>query len=815
MEEKNILEIQPRQIVQEMQESYLDYAMSVIISRALPDVRDGLKPVHRRILYAMWDMGLKSNAKFRKSATVVGECLGKYHPHGDMAVYDAMVRLAQDFALRYPLVIGQGNFGSLDGDSAAAMRYTEVKLSPIAEELLFDLEKETVPFVPNYDGTQKEPQVLPAKLPQLLLNGTMGIAVGMATNIPPHNLNELCQAINYLVDHPESSTDDLLQFVLGPDFPTGGIIYDKEAIRQAYNTGKGSVVVRGRAEIVEEKGNMQIIITELPFGVNKADLVAHIAELVQAKKIEGIKDIRDESDREGIRIVILLKKDAFPRKVLNQLYSLTSLQDVFHFNMLALVDGLQPRVLSLKEILDEYIKHRIDVIRRRTQFELIKAKERAHILEGLKIALLHIDAVIAIIKKSQDKEEAKINLMKKFKLTEIQALAILEMKLQQLANLERLKIETELKEKLALIKELESILASQKKVREIIKKEITELQEKYGDQRRTQVVASGVKEFSAEDLIPDEQTIVIMTKDNYIKRMDPSWFKTQTRGGKGVVGLTTKEEDLVEQLLSTTTHADLLFFTNLGRVFKTKVYEIPPASRTSKGQALVNFLQLGPQEKVSAILSAKDLSDFKFLVMVTKNGLIKKTDIRDFESVRRSGLIALKLKGDDVLEWVKPSTGNDQIILITSLGQSIRFKEKDVRPMGRNASGVLGIRMAKNDFVVGMDVIPGDLANTNFLEVLVVTENGLGKRTNLKMYKIQKRGGRGIKTAKITQKTGRLVYGVIANSKDERDLLVVSAKGQVIRLPFNSIPTSGRATQGVRIMRFKEEGDRVASLTFV
>ena len=818
MAEKPIFTIgklEQRSIVTEMQESYLDYAMSVIISRALPDVRDGLKPVHRRILYAMWDVGLKSGAKFRKSATVVGEVLGKYHPHGDVAVYDSMVRMAQDFAMRYPLVWGQGNFGSMDGDSAAAMRYTEAKLAAIAEELMIDLDRETVNFIPNYDGSHKEPQVMPAKLPALLLNGTMGIAVGMATNIPPHNLTELCDAITHLIDCPDCSVEDLLQFVTGPDFPTGGIIYDKEAIRQAYATGRGSVVIRGKATIEESKSGMQIIVTEVPYNVNKADLISRMADLVREKKLEGIRDIRDESNREGVRINIELKRDAYPKKVLNQLYAMTSLQDSFHFNMLALVDGIQPRVLNLKSILEEYLKHRAEVVRRRTAYDLTRAKERAHILEGLKIAIMNIDKVIATIKKSQDRDEAKVNLMKQFKLTEVQTIAILEMRLQQLANLERLKVETELKEKQALIKELESILSSTKRIQTVIKNEVLEIKNKYGDERRTQVVAHSVKEFSVEDLIPDEPTIIIITRDNYIKRVMPDTFRTQGRGGKGVMGLTTKEEDVVEHLFSTTTHADLLFFTTRGRAFKLKAHEIPPASRTSKGQALVNFLQLAPQEKVSAVLSLKELGDYKYLVMVTHNGVIKKTDITDFDVVRRSGLIAIKLKGEDNLKWIKPSNGSDDVILITSKGQSIRFKEKDIRAMGRAAAGVKGIRLKGRDSIVGMDIVDPELIKKNMLELFVIMGNGFGKRTNLKSYKVQHRSGSGIKTAKVTAKTGEIVGAYVANTKDERDLIIMSANGQVIRLPFRTVSVLGRATQGVRLMRFKEEGDGVASVTFV
>ncbi len=821
-EEKKALptlaKVLPCNIEKEAQESYLDYAMSVIIARALPDVRDGLKPVHRRILYAMWDVGLKPGAKFRKSATVVGEVLGKYHPHGDVAVYDSMVRMAQDFAMRYPLVWGQGNFGSMDGDAPAAMRYTEAKLARISEEILFDIEKDTVNFIPNYDGSHKEPQVMPARLPNLLLNGTVGIAVGMATNIPPHNLSEICDGVTHLIEHPDCDVEELCEFVKGPDFPTGGIIYDVAAIKQTYATGKGPIVMRAKTEIVEDKaGQFKIIVSEVPFQVNKATLLEKIATLVKDKKIEGIRDLRDESNKEGVRVVIELKKDSYPKKILNQLFDMTQLQDSFHVNMLALVDGIQPKVLNLKMILEYYLAHRKEVIRRRTEFELNRAKDRAHILKGLKIALDNIDAVIKLIKKSKDKEEAKVNLMKQFKLTEVQAVAILEMKLQQLANLERTRIEQELKEKMALIKELEEILASPKRILGLIKKDIEEIKAKYGDERKTQIVAHAVKDFSVEDLIPNESTIIVVTADGYIKRLPPETFRTQSRGGKGVMGLTTKEEDTVEHLISTTTHLDLLFFTTRGRVFQLKAYDIPAASRTSKGQALVNFLQLAPEEKISAILSVKELgeADFKYLVMVTRAGVIKKVDLKDFDNVRRSGLIAIKLKDGDRLEWVKPSSGNDEIILITAVGQAIRFREKNVRAMGRAATGVRGIRLKGKDEVIGMDVIDPALVTKNLLDLFVLMENGFGKRTNLKNYKIQGRGGSGIKTAKTTPKTGKIISGFITSSKDERDLIIISKYGQVIRLPFKSVSTLGRATQGVRLMRFKEADDRAASVTFV
>jgi len=808
--------LEQRSIIDEMQESYLDYAMSVIVSRALPDVRDGLKPVHRRIMYAMWKLGLHAQAKFRKSATVVGEVLGKFHPHGDISVYDTLVRMAQDFSMRYPLVNGQGNFGSVDGDNAAAMRYTEVKLEKIAEELLYDIDKETVDFVPNYDGTQKEPRVLPAKLPNFLINGTVGIAVGMATNVPPHNLSEVVDATVYLIDNPSVDVEELMNFVKGPDFPSGGLIYNIEDIKQAYATGKGGIVVRGRAEIVEDKGGkFKIIIKEIPYQVNKAALLEKIAELVREKKIEGIKDLRDESDREGIRIVVELKSDAYPKKVLNRLYKLTPLQDKFHVNMLALVDGIQPRVLSLKMVLEEYIKHRHEVVVRRTKYDLKQAKERAHILEGLKICLAKLDAVIKLIKRSRDKEQARKNLMKRFKLTEIQAGAILEMKLQQLSSLERQKILDELREKLKLIKELKGILASKRKIMSIIKKELLLLKEKYGDERRTEVVPNAVGKFTQEDLIPKETTIVMSTHDGYIKRVSPESFRTQTRGGKGVIGLTTKEQDSVENFFSTNTHADLLFFTSKGKVFQLKAYDIPAASRKAKGQALVNFLQLDSREKVSAILPLDELGDFKYLVMVTRQAMIKKVDIDAFANIRRSGLIAIKLREGDELEWVKPSSGKDEIILITEAGQAIRFKEKDVRPMGRAAAGVKAIRLKKEDKVCGMDIIDlkGEVSNE---QLLTVMEKGYGKRTNLKNYKVQRRGGTGIKTAKVTPKTGKIISAFIVNRKLEKeDLIIISRKGQVIRLPLKSVSVLNRATQGVRLMRFSDENDGVASVTFV
>ena len=808
--------LKDRKLVTEMEESYLDYAMSVIVARALPDVRDGLKPVHRRILFAMWNLGLRSGAKFRKSATVVGEVLGKYHPHGDTAVYDSMVRMAQDFAMRYPLVNGQGNFGSMDGDRAAAMRYTEAKLEKIADELLFDIDKETVDFIPNYDGTHNEPVVLPSKLPNLLLNGTVGIAVGMATNIPPHNLGELCDGIIHLIDHPEAQIEELVEFVKGPDFPTGGQIFNIKDIKQAFATGKGPITMRAKAEIVEEKNNtFTIIVTEVPYQVNKANLIEKIANLVKDKKIEGIRDLRDESDKDGVRVVIELKKDAYPKKVLNRLYSLTQLQENFNVNMLALIDGLQPRVLNLKMVLEEHIKHRQEVIKRRSTYELKKAEERAHILEGLVMALEKIDAIIKTIKKSKDKGEAKINLIKKFKLTERQSVAILEMKLQQLANLERVKLEEELKEIKKLIKELKSILASKKIILGIIKDDLKYVKETYGNERRTQIFPQAVGKFSQKDLIPKEDTMIMLTRDGYIKRIAPSTFKIQSRGGKGVIGLTAKEEDSVEQLMATNTHADLLFFTTRGRVFQLKAYEVPQTSRTAKGQAIVNFLQLSPEEKVSSILSVADLKEFKFLVMVTEKGLIKKTDINAFENVRRSGLIAINLKDGDRLQWVRPSTGDDEISLICNNGQAIRFKEKNVRAMGRSAAGVRGIKIKNDGKIVGMGIIKAG-KTTSENQLLIVMANGYGKRTSLSKYKVQNRGGTGIKTAKVTPKTGQIVAAFIVNKERElEDLVIMSNKGQVIRLAVKTVNILGRDTQGVRLMRFKAKDDKVSSVAFV
>lgn len=802
-----------RPIVKEMEESYLSYAMSVIISRALPDARDGLKPVQRRILYAMWRLGLKHSAKFRKSATVVGAVLGKYHPHGDSAVYETMVRMAQDFSLRDPLIEGQGNFGSMDGDSAAAMRYTEARLAAIADEMMIDIDKETIDWTDNYDGSCKEPVYMPGKLPQLLLNGTMGIAVGMATNIPPHNLSELVDGITHQIDHPETSIEELLKFIKGPDFPTGGIAYNQKDLLAAYQTGKGGIVTRAKTEIVENKsGYFQIIINEITYQTNKAAMIVKIANLVKEGKIQGIKDLRDESDKNGVRIVIDLKKDAFPKKILNKLYSLTELQRSFHFNMLALVDGIEPRILNLKDIIGQYISHRQNVTIRRIQFELKQAEMRAHILEGLKKALDHINEVIETIKKSADKEIAHKNLVKTFQFSDRQAEAILEMKLQTLAGLERKKIEDELKEKLALIKNLKSILADPQKILATIKDELAELKAKYGTPRRTAIAKNAVGDFSQEDLIPNEETMISLTQDGYIKRLPPETFRVQKRGGKGVIGGNIKENDSIDKVLTAMTHDDLYFFTNNGKVFSLKTYEIPVSSRTAKGQAIVNFLQISPDEKITAIAKGRKKDAYRYLVMQTVQGKIKKTPLKDFEKVRRSGLIAINLNKDDSLQWVRPTSGQDDIILATASGQAIRFSEKQVRSMGRAAAGVKGIKLKKNDRVIGMDVIP---ATAEFPQYLVISENGYGKRTALKQYKKQSRGGIGIKTMKITAKTGHIVSAFILDKTElELDLITSSDRGQIIRTCVAEIPILGRATQGVRVMRLKT-GEKVAAGTLI
>ncbi|MEK7616407.1 MAG: DNA gyrase subunit A [Patescibacteria group bacterium] len=801
--------IKPRELVQEMQDSYLDYAMSVIVARALPDVRDGFKPVHRRILYAMHEMGLRPGSKYQKSAKVVGYVLGQFHPHGDTAAYDSMVRMAQTFSLRYPLVDGQGNFGSIDGDGAAAYRYTEARLAPIAELMLADIDKETVDFADNFDGSTKEPTVLPTRIPNLLLNGSLGIAVGMTTNIPPHNLTEVLMALMHLIEHPNADLDELMQFVQGPDFPTGGYIYNSRDIANAYATGKGPIVMRGKADIVEsEKRGFQIIINEIPYQTNKAELIIHMAELVKDKKILGIKDIRDESDKEGLRIAIDLKQDAFPRKVLNQLYSYTELQKSFHVNMIGLVDGLQPQILSLKSMLEQFIEHRKVVVTRRSQYDLRKAKERAHILEGLSKALDHIDEIIKIIKKSESREDAAVNLIKRFKFSDKQTTAILDMRLQTLAGLERKKIEDELKEKRELIAFLEDLLAHPKKILAVVKKEFEEIKEKYGDERRTKVIKGAMKEIGEEELIPDEESLFMLTYGGYIKRIPPTALKAQKRGGKGLIGMATKEEDAVSQFFIANTHDDLMFFTNTGKVYQTKGYEVPESTRQSKGKALVNFLQISPTDRITAVIpvNAKKNTS-KYLFMTTADGIIKKVESTAFGQVRRNGMVAIKLKGDDELKWVKPTSGSDEVILTTSDGSAVRFKEKDVRPMGRGAGGVIGIRLDKGAKVVGADVVSGT-------HLLAIMANGYGKRTKLTEYKVQNRGGKGILTAKITSKTGNLVSAYVVKEGEDEEIIAVSRKGVVIRTTLNTISVLGRATQGVRIMKL-EPGDSVASVVVV
>lgn len=805
------ISIVDRNIVTEMRESYLDYAMSVITSRALPDVRDGLKPVHRRILYAMHKMGLSATVKTRKSAAITGEVLGKYHPHGDVAVYDALVKLIQPFTMRYPLGIGQGNFGSIDGDAAAAARYTEAKLSRLAGELLVDIEKETVDFRPNYENTLQEPVVLPASVPNLLLNGTLGIAVGMATNMPPHNLSEVLDATMHLVDNKDATTEDLCQFVKGPDYPTGGIIYGEKDIHHAYATGKGAIVTRGEAEIIEPKSdNFQIIITSLPYRVNKSDLLVTIADLVRDKKVEGIRGLRDESTKD-IRVVIELKTGVHPQKVLNFLYKHTQLEETFHMNSVALADGV-PQTLSLKSILQEFIKHRVIVVRRRTEFDLRKAEDREHILLGLKKALDHIDEIIKLIKKSKDTPTAHANLMKEFKFSDRQAAAILDMKLQKLAGLERQKIEDELKALQALIKDLKDILANPKRILVIIKTELGAIKEKYGDERRTRVVKGAVKAFSEEDLVADEESVLVLTSGGYIKRTDPEEYRKQRRGGVGVVDLDTKEEDFVTHLLTTNTHSDLLFFTDKGKAYQMKMYEIPEGKRATRGKSIMNFLALEGGEHVTSIIAMTketkkgDLS----LLMVTRDGVVKKVAAESFHDVRRSGIIAIKLAGGDQLISVAFVEKGDDVVVVTSKGQSIRFKESDVREMGRAAGGVTGMRLDKGDVVVGADIVKKDYTKPL---LLIVMANGYGKKTDLKEYKVQKRGGSGIKTAQVTPKTGNVVASKVVID-DESELVAMSKNSQVIRVDIKEVPSLGRQTQGVRIMKMRE-GDFIASAVCV
>lgn len=809
--EKRRDEILEVDVVSEMKESYLAYAMSVITSRALPDVRDGLKPVHRRILFAMNEMGLTASARFRKSAAIVGDVLGKYHPHGDTAVYDSMVGMAQEFSYRYPFIVGQGNFGSIDGDNAAAMRYTEAKMSKISGELLRDLEKETVDFRPNYDQTKKEPIVFPSSVPALLLNGTLGIAVGMATNIPSHNLGEVLEATNYLIENPDVTTEDLMQFIKGPDFPTGGIAYGSKDMLHAYSSGRGGVVTRGEAEITEDKnGNPQIIITSIPFRVNKANLIMSIAELVQEKKIEGIKGLRDESTKD-IRIVIDLKNSAHPEKVLNYIYKNTQLEQNFNFNMVALVDGV-PQTLSLKSILEQFISHRKEIVKRRSEYDLKKAEEREHILLGLKKALDKIDKVISVIRASKNSAVAKVNLMKEFKFSDAQTTAILEMKLSKLAGLERQAVLDELLEKQKLIAELKAILGSAKKILKIINDETKEIRAKYSDERRTKIIKSGVKEISDEDLIPEKETVLVLTAGGYVKCTDPKEYKAQKRGGVGVIDLETKEEDFVTMLVAGSTHSSLLFFTNLGKVYQMKMYDIPEGRRATRGKSIMNFLSLSSDEKVNSILALpKNIEkNSTSLMLITKNGTAKKMASASFHDVRRSGIIAIRLdKGDQLISALLVS-GGDEIMIATGDGQSIRFKESDVREMGRTAAGVTGIKLKKGDEVIGVDAIRKD-QKTGFF--LTMSGNGFGKKTALKEYKVQKRGGSGIKTAKVTTKTGKLIVAKVL-AGDEEELIAMSKKGQVIRTALKNVSSLGRQTQGVTIMRLRS-GDGIASLACI
>ena len=808
LEQNHSKTLEFRTVEDVMEDSFLRYSMSVIIDRALPDVRDGMKPVHRRILYAMGEMGVRPSSAHKKSARIVGDVIGKYHPHGDSSVYDAMVRLAQDWNMRYLLVDGQGNFGSMDGDPAAAMRYTEARLGRAGDVMLADLDKDTVDFRPNYDGSESEPSVLPAKLPNLLLNGQMGIAVGMATSIPTHNLGEVVDATVELIDNPEAKLEDLMKYLKGPDFPTGAVVYGGAPMIQAYRTGRGSVTMRAVADIVETKrGRHQIVISEIPYGVNKASMIEKIAELVKEKKITSIADLRDESARGNVRVVIDLKKDAYPKKVLNQLYKLTPLQSNFHYNMLALVNGgIQPRVLGLREILDEFVKHRRVVVRRRTEFELKKAKARAHILEGLKIALDHIDEVIATIRASQTTEIAENALREKFGLSEIQAKAILAMQLRRLTGLEREAIEEELAALLKMIGELEAILADEKEILRIIKEELLEMKEKYGDERRSKIINHELGKFSDEELIPEEESVILLTSENYIKRTLMTDYRRQNRGGKGKRGMTTKEKDIIDQLVPASTHDWLLFFTNRGRVFRLKAYEVPAASLQAKGVAAVNLLNLQPEEKITSIIKLEqNSSSDDYLFMATTKGTVKKTSLSDFANIRTNGLNAINLDEGDELRWVQKTNGENDVIISTSAGQAVRFNEKDVRAMGRAARGVRGVRLRPNDVVVGMDV-----ATDSDQKLLVISANGYGKATKVSNFEIKHRGGIGVKAAVVTAKTGPIV-SVQTLPKEITDALMISIGGQTIRVQIKDIPTLGRTTQGVRIMKLSD-GDSVASV---
>lgn len=806
MEERNDGKIIDRDVNKEMEAAYMSYAMSVIVSRALPDVRDGLKPVHRRILYTMHEDGLTSEKPYRKSATTVGDVLGRYHPHGDSSVYDAMVRMAQDFSLRYPLIDGHGNFGSIDGDGAAAYRYTEARMSKISEVMLTDIEKNTVDFMPNFDGRLQEPVVLPAKIPALLVNGSSGIAVGMATNIPPHNLSEVIDGIVKVIDNKDVSDEELMTIIKGPDFPTEGLILGKEGIKQAYTTGRGKITVRAEAEIEEMSGNKQrIIVSSLPYQVNKAKLIENIATLAREKRIEGISDLRDESDRnDRVRVVIELKRDANAQVVLNQLYKNTQMQDTFGVIMLALVNG-EPKILTLRQCLDHYIEHREQVITRRTKFELDKALARAHILEGLKIALDNIDEVINIIRSSYD--DAKERLMERFGLSDIQAQAILDMRLKTLSGLQREKIEEEYNELMKLIAHLREILANEQLVLDIIKEELLEIKQKYGDERKTKIVAAE-GEIDVEDLIKEEQTVVALTHFGYIKRMPIDTYKSQKRGGKGITGIATREEDFVKQIFTASTHDTILFFSNKGKLYRLRGYEIPEAGRTAKGTAIVNLLRLDNGEKISAVIPISTFEDGKYLLMATRNGLIKKTALKDFDSTRKTGLLSITLKDDDELIDVRLTDGEDNVVLVTSKGLSITFDEKDVRPVGRSAQGVIGIRLDSDDFVIGMESI----INSKDATLLAITENGFGKRTELTEYRVQNRGGRGVITYKVTPKTGNIVGIRIATGNE--DVMLITDKGTIIRLKVEEVSVLGRATQGVTLMR-TNDGGKVVSIEII
>lgn len=799
--------IENAEIANVMEENFFRYSMSVIVDRALPDVRDGLKPVHRRILFAMDKNGWRSGTKFVKSARIVGEVMGKYHPHGDSSIYNSMVRLAQPWSMRYMLVNGQGNFGSMDGDPPAANRYTEARMQKISEDMLADINKNTIDFRDNFDGEHQEPVVLPAKVPNLLLNGQIGIAVGMATNIPPHNLSEIVDASIHLIENKQASTEDLMQHVKGPDFPTGATVYGGQPMLQAYKTGLGSVVIRATLNIEEtSRGRHQIVVTEIPYGVNKASLIEKIADLVKDKKITSISNLADESSRGSVRLVIELKKDAYPKKVVNQLYKLTALQTKFHYNMLALVDGIKPQVLGLKDMLREFIKHRQSVVRRRTEFELEKAKARAHILEGYRIALDYIDEVIKIIRASKTSDEAEVQLCNRFGLSEIQAKAILAMQLRKLTGLERQAIEDELNGLLKLIEELQKILASEDEILKIIKEELLEMKEKYGDARMTEVKNHELGKFSDEELIPEEESVILLTAENYIKRTLLSEYRKQSRGGKGKRGMITKEEDIIEQLIPASTHDTLLFFTNRGRVFQLKAYEVPAAGLSAKGVAAVNLLQLQPEEKITSIIKqSKDSNKKGYLFMATIKGTVKKTSLSDYENIRTNGLITIKLEEGDELRWIKSTTGGNDVIVSTSAGQAVRFNESEVRPMGRSAKGVRGVRLREGDWVVGMDVV------TNPSEkLLVISENGYGKITKVSNFPSHRRGGVGIKAATVTTKTGAII-SVKSLVEDVEEALLISKGGQTIRVGLLEIPTLGRTTQGVRVMKMRE-GDSVSSI---